>query len=223
MPKHKPARKSPSLDMTAMCDVAFLLLTFFMLTAKMKPTESVIVDTPSSQAQVKLPDAGTLGILISKDGKVFLDPSGSHTREKLIRTMNSTYTMGLSEEDIKKFQNIGSFGVPFNKMKQYIAATPEARNKMIDGIPIDSVDLNKSELANWIHQARTAQFQFKKDEMVKGNSKVDDYVIVVKADKDTPYKAVQSVINTLTGIKVFKFNLITSQESDSKKEGAGGG
>ena len=39
MPKHKPKRSAPSIDMTAMCDVAFLLLTFFMLTAKAKPQE----------------------------------------------------------------------------------------------------------------------------------------------------------------------------------------
>ncbi|MEY4291989.1 MAG: hypothetical protein RIQ61_366, partial [Bacteroidota bacterium] len=31
MPKVKIPRKSTVVDMTAMCDVAFLLLTFFML------------------------------------------------------------------------------------------------------------------------------------------------------------------------------------------------
>ena len=30
MPKNKPKRSAPTIDMTAMCDVAFLLLTFFM-------------------------------------------------------------------------------------------------------------------------------------------------------------------------------------------------
>jgi len=33
MPRVKVARKSTAIDMTAMCDVAFLLLTFFILTA----------------------------------------------------------------------------------------------------------------------------------------------------------------------------------------------
>ena len=60
MPKHKPKRSAPTIDMTAMCDVAFLLLTFFMLTAKAKPQELVVVDTPSSISETKLPDAGTL-------------------------------------------------------------------------------------------------------------------------------------------------------------------
>ena len=36
MPRVKVARKSTAIDMTAMCDVAFLLLTFFILSAKPK-------------------------------------------------------------------------------------------------------------------------------------------------------------------------------------------
>ena len=71
MPKHKPKRGAPSIDMTAMCDVAFLLLTFFMLTAKAKPQEAVIVDTPTSISETKLPDVNTLTVLVSKEGNVF--------------------------------------------------------------------------------------------------------------------------------------------------------
>ncbi len=81
--------------MTAMCDVAFLLLTFFMLTAKAKPQETVIVDTPSSISETKLPDAGTLTILVGKDGKVFLDMVGQHTRLELIKSVSSRFQLGL--------------------------------------------------------------------------------------------------------------------------------
>lgn len=214
MPKHKPARKAPSIDMTAMCDVAFLLLTFFMLTAKAKPQEAVIVDTPTSISETKLPDVGTLTILIGKDGKVFLDMAGSHTRENLVRYMNSQYNMGLSEELVKRFANVGSFGVPYNRMKQWLALESTERSKFPSpGIPIDTADINNSELASWIHQARLAQFQLKKEGKVE-----NEYVIVVKADKDTPYPAVQKVINTLTDINVNKFNLITNMEGDPSKE-----
>ena len=97
MPKHKPKRGAPTIDMTAMTDVAFLLLTFFMLTAKAKPQETVIVDTPSSISETKLPDAGTLTILVSKEGKIFLDMAGSHTRMSLIEDFNSRYKLGLDE------------------------------------------------------------------------------------------------------------------------------
>ena len=97
MPKHKPKRGNPSIDMTAMCDVAFLLLTFFMLTAKAKPQETLVVDTPSSVSQTKLPDAGTLTILVGKDGRIFLDMAGQHTRKSLIDDVSSRFQIEMSE------------------------------------------------------------------------------------------------------------------------------
>ena len=48
MPRPKIARKSTTVDMTAMCDVAFLLLSFFILTTKFKPSEAVPIETPTS-------------------------------------------------------------------------------------------------------------------------------------------------------------------------------
>jgi len=215
MPKHKPKRGNPTIDMTAMCDVAFLLLTFFMLTAKAKPQETVIVDTPSSISETKLPDAGTLTILIAKDGKIFLDMAGQHTRKSLIDDVNSRFQMGLTEEEKIDFSNAGSFGVPRNRLKQWLDAdNPERAKFPTDGIPVDTADINKNELADWIHNARLAQFRMKQDGKVK-----DEYVMVVKADKDTPYPAVQKVINTLVDINVNKFNLITSMESGPEKKG----
>ncbi len=213
MPKHKPARKAPSIDMTAMCDVAFLLLTFFMLTAKAKPAETVVIDTPSSISETKLPDAGTLTILIGKDGRIYLDMTGQHTRLSLIDDVNSRYQLGLNDEEKIRFSNLGSFGVPHSQLKKYIDLTPSERSLFVStGIPVDTSDINKSELADWIHNARLAQFRMKQEGKVK-----EEYVMIVKADKDTPYPAVQKVINTLTDINVNKFNLITSMEGKAKK------
>lgn len=212
MPKHLPKRGTPTIDMTAMCDVAFLLLTFFMLTAKTKPQETVVIDTPSSISQTKLPDAGTLTIMLAPDGKIFVDMTGSHTRKSLIDDMNDRHRMGLTEEEKVKFANSGSFGVPFSRMKQWINMENADRDKISTGIPIDTLDVNKSELAEWIHNARLAQFRMKQDGKVK-----DEYVMVVKGDKDTPYPAVQKVINTLVDINVNKFNLITNMEADPNK------
>lgn len=214
MPKHKPKRSAPTIDMTAMCDVAFLLLTFFMLTAKAKPQETVIVDTPSSISETKLPDAGTLTILIGKDGKIFLDMAGSHTRMSLIEDVNTRYNLGLTDKEKLVFTNLGGFGVPRNRLKQYLDTNPGERAKFpMEGIPVDTADINKSELADWVHNARLAQFRMKQEGKVK-----EEYVMVVKADKDTPYPAVQKVINTLTDINVNKFNLITSSEGTGKEK-----
>lgn len=221
MPKHKPKRGNPSIDMTAMCDVAFLLLTFFMLTAKAKPAETVVIDTPSSISETKLPDAGTLTILVGKDGKVFLDMAGQHTRMDLITSVNSRFNLGLSQEDAVKFSNAGSFGLPRASLKKWLEESPAERAKFpSSGIPIDTADINQSELADWIHNARLSQFKMKQEGKVK-----EEYVMVVKADKDTPYPAIQKVINTLVDINVNKFNLITGLEADPNKKDAvkGGG
>lgn len=210
MPKNKPTRHIPTVDMTAMCDVAFLLLTFFMLTAKAKPQEPVAVDTPSSISETKLPDAGTLTILVDRDGKVYLDMAGQHTRLSLIKDMNEQYPMGLTEEEELKFTIAGAFGVPRNKLKGWLDLSPTDRAQYdAPGVPADSTN---NELGPWIHNARLAQFRMKQEGKVS-----EEYVIVVKADKDTPYPAIQRVINTLIDINVNKFNLITSQEADPNK------
>jgi biopolymer transport protein ExbD len=196
--------------MTAMCDVSFLLLTFFILTAKAKPQEPVIVDTPSSISTTKLPEQGTLTILIDPEGIVYLDMAGQHTRLALIEDMNEQYPMGLDEEEKLRFSIAGSIGVPRSQLKAWLDLPSTERNKLkVTGIPSDSTN---NELAPWIHNARLAQFKKKQEGVVN-----DEYVIVVKADADTPYPAIQRVINTLVDINVNKFNLITSQETDPNK------
>jgi biopolymer transport protein ExbD len=72
MPKIKKARISVKIDMTPMVDVAFLLLTFFMLTTQFRPPEEVQITLPSSHSAFKLPESNVMLITISKDGRIFL-------------------------------------------------------------------------------------------------------------------------------------------------------
>ena len=71
MGRAKLPRKSTNIDMTAMCDVAFLLLSFFILATKQKPPEAVTVVAPSSVSHEAAPEKSILTTL-TKDGKVFL-------------------------------------------------------------------------------------------------------------------------------------------------------
>lgn len=214
MPKVKAARKSTHIDMTAMTDVAFLLLTFFMLTAKMKPNEPVKVDTPSSISETKLPDANTITILVDNTGKVFLDMAGSKTRYELIKKMNSGYSMGLNDQQMISFANSATFGTSRAALGKYLATAPNERDKLNIGIPTDT---SNNELGPWIHEARRMQFDLKQQGVV-----TDEYVVVVKADAATPYPAIRQVLNTLTDINCNKFNLITNMEADPNKVGAAG-
>ncbi len=75
--------------MTAMVDVSFLLLTFFMLTTQFKSDDMIIVDTPSSISEIKLPETDILNISVTKDGKVFFSIDNKNfTREKLLARDN---------------------------------------------------------------------------------------------------------------------------------------
>jgi biopolymer transport protein ExbD len=60
------------IDMTAMVDVAFLLLTFFMLTTSFKPPETVAIELPSSRTEIKLPATDVLQISVDDGGALFV-------------------------------------------------------------------------------------------------------------------------------------------------------
>jgi len=72
MPKIKKGRIPVKIDMTPMVDVAFLLLTFFMLTTQFRPPEEVQISLPSSHSAFKLPESNVMLITISKDNRLFL-------------------------------------------------------------------------------------------------------------------------------------------------------
>ena len=67
--------------MTALVDVGFLLLTFFMLTTQFRPPEPIPIILPSSNAEVRLPATNILMITISDAGQVFLGEEG---KEELV-------------------------------------------------------------------------------------------------------------------------------------------
>lgn len=72
MPRIKKARVSIRIDMTPMVDVAFLLLTFFMLTTQFRPPEEVTVILPESNSNLKLPESNVMTITIEQKGRIFL-------------------------------------------------------------------------------------------------------------------------------------------------------
>jgi biopolymer transport protein ExbD len=83
MPKIKKARVGIRMDMTPMVDVAFLLLTFFMLTTQFKPQDDVTIELPSSHSAIKLPESDVMMISVTKDGKIFLGLDSQVLRERL--------------------------------------------------------------------------------------------------------------------------------------------
>ena len=200
MPKVQIKKGNPQLDMTAMCDVAFLLLSFFMLTTKFKPDEPVIVDTPTSVSEIKLPETDILMITIGKDGGVFFGIDGQPARANMLKLMGERYKIDFTPEELGTFSLVQNFGIPISQMKQYLTLSADERNKsgVQKGIPCDTV---KNELADWVICARLSNPKFR---------------IAVKGDRDANYPVIKEVIATLQEKNVNKFNLITGMEVASK-------
>jgi biopolymer transport protein ExbD len=196
MPKVKVKRTKPSLDMTPMVDLAFLLVTFFMLTTKFAPEEAVVVDTPSSVSEIKLPDTNIITITVDKDNRVFFGVDGQGVKEELLNKMSSKYGVSFTEEERKTFSLLTNFGVPVNQLKSYLAMDPaDRKNVNQPGIPVDSA---RNELGDWVHQARLT------------NPKV---AIAIKGDVDVDYTTVKRVMDTLQERKINRFNLVTDMEN----------
>lgn len=195
MSKVKIPRKSTVVDMTAMTDVAFLLLTFFMLATKFKPDEPVTVTTPSSISEIKLPETDILLLTIDKDSKVYFSMDGDQNRITLLEKMAEKYKLTFTPEQKKSFSLLSSFGVSITKLGPYLDMDAEKRkNFKQEGIPCDSVN---NELADWVLQARYTN---------------KDLRVAVKGDGEAGYPVVKQVISTLQDKKVNRFNFITSLE-----------
>jgi biopolymer transport protein ExbD len=201
MPRIKVPRKSTAIDMTAMCDVAFLLLTFFILTATARQPEPLPVDTPASTVKIKLPDTDIATLTVGQ-GKVFFGIPGQDIRRNLLEKMGEAYGIQFSEEEKKRFSVMESFGVPIGNLKQIIAMQGEERNKegLQPGIPVDSVGVRPSELHQWVYQARLATKELHNQDMR----------VSIKGDANEKIPEIQKVIDMLQSQNVNKFSLITS-------------
>jgi biopolymer transport protein ExbD len=197
MGKVKVHRTPPSLDMTPMVDLAFLLVTFFMLTTTFAPEEPVVVDIPKSVSEIILPDKDRIIISVADDGRVFFDMDNQGARKQMLNLMGEKYGISFSQQQVNSFSILSGFGLPVATLPQFLELHPDERKTVTQpGIPTDSVN---NELADWIVFARMS------------NPKVR---IAVKGDRDTNYKVVERVIGTLIDRKVLRFNLITGLEQE---------
>lgn len=187
--------------MTAMCDVAFLLLTFFILTATARQPDPLEITTPSSSVQFKMPDKDISIVSIGK-GKVFLEIIGQDVKKATLQRMANVYNQTFTEEEYKKFALVPAFGVPVGNLKQFLAMNGQEREKsgIQSGIPMDSTVNN--ELFNWIKEARFATAELHGIDMR----------LSIKGNADEEYPTVRKVIDLLQKQKINKFSLITSSE-----------
>src|SRR5690606_5368228 len=141
MAKIKKSRTSTRIDMAAMCDIAFLLLTFFVMTANARLPEPVEVTTPASTVQIKLPDVNLATITVAK-GNTYFGAVGQDTRVLMLEKMGERYGVTFTDDEKQRFSLIESFGVDIRGLKSFIALDGADRMKpnVQTGIPFDSIN-----------------------------------------------------------------------------------
>ncbi|GAB3938215.1 ExbD/TolR family protein [Mucilaginibacter myungsuensis] len=201
MPRVKIPRKSTAIDMTAMCDVAFLLLTFFILTAKPRTDDPIPVDAPATAINVQLPESD-VAILTVGQGKVFFGVEGQKTREELLDQMGRRYSIAFTPEEKAVFASLPSFGVDIQNLKGFLALSPDERKEYkSQGIPTDTT--TESQLFYWVKEAR----------IVTKNLNNKELRIAIKGDGKEEYPTFAKLIKALQKQKVNKFALITNVKS----------
>ena len=198
MARVKPKRHNIRVDMTAMTDVSFLLLTFFILTAQFAKPDVETITTPSSISEKLLPDGSLMTILSTTDGRFYFTPVENGTeRMALLNNMGQKYGMTFTDKEKAAFANIESVGVPMNQLKGFLDLSDADRKafKSKTGIPMDST---KKELIDWVQQSLAVN---------------PDYKLAVKGDVETKYPKIKSLFEGLRDIDFLKFWLITSQET----------
>ena len=200
MGRAKLPRKSTNIDMTAMCDVAFLLLSFFILATKFKPPEALTVVTPSSVSTKVAPEKDVVMVIIDKDGKVYLSVSEANQAEKkeMIDAINTSKNLNLTDAEKNNFVQIPNayIGAPFSQLKSYLDKDPASlQNVVKPGIP--AVDSTNNEMIDWFKAAADA-FTGKKMN------------VLVKGDDASKYPALQGVIIALKKNDLMKFQVVTS-------------
>lgn len=199
MGKIKIKRASTKVDMTAMCDVSFLLLTFFILTATARQPEPLPVDMPASTVQIKVPDTNLGTVTVGGGGKVFFGVTGPNIRINMLNRVSEKYGITFTDEEKQRFSLIDGFGVPISRLKDLIAMdnTQRIAKGVQPGIPADSTD---NQLKEWIYAARMATAEVNDEQMR----------IAIKGDADEDYPAIKKVIDILQEQRLNKFSLITN-------------
>ena len=201
MPKVKIPRKSTSVDMTAMCDVAFLLLSFFILATKQKPPEVLTVNPPNS-VSTKIASDKAILITLTKDGRTFLMLGEDAKKKEVLENINLTKALGLTPAELNKWNNQEFIGLPLDQVKSSLASNTEPDAATLPGIPMK--DTTTNEMVDWM---RSITNVFAAAQM---DHKVFDTILLVKGDNEALYPKFKSIKYAFKKNEIYKFKIVTN-------------
>lgn len=95
--RRKTKRLGIGIDMTPMVDIAFLLLTFFMLTTVFRAPQTMELNLPPSDVKVEIAESNLMTLRVMEDGSLFWNigtepPQGVEMKDlrKLLMERNQT-------------------------------------------------------------------------------------------------------------------------------------
>jgi len=187
------------IDMTPFVDIAFLILSFFIMATKFKPPDIVEIKTPGSVLSQKLPENNAVMISFDSTNRVFFTVLSEKDPQKyadIINEVNTGQNLGLTPAEIANFRNIYMVGVPLSGVKQLLGMDAKAIEKVRQpGIPVE--DSANNELYWWVRAAKNAFAGEKLNYLIKG-------------DGNSKYPAFEAVVAALKRNEEFKYNLITT-------------
>ena len=198
MSRAKISKKPTDTDMTPFVDIAFLILSFFIMATKFKPAEAVPIVTPNSVSSQKMPDNDAVMISIDKDDKVYFSimaQKDPQIARDIIKAAAQSRNITISDAQANAYFSGDMIGVPFTKLGQFLDLTSEDKKKYVqEGIPVK--DSSNNELITWIAATRTIYA----GQVVKW---------LVKGDGTSKYPAFKAVIDALKKNDEQKYNLVT--------------
>jgi len=201
MGRAKLPRKSTHIDMTAMCDVAFLLLSFFILATKQKPPEAVAVQAPSSVSSKAAPEKSILTTL-TKEGKVFLMLGDDTKKKEILALLNTNRGLGLTEAELNKLNRQQVYGMPLSMLKGALALQQDIPANKMEGIPV--ADSATNELVDWYRAISNAY--------AGGDVRKLEEIMLIKGDNLAKYPSFKNIKYALKKNNFFKFRIVTNGE-----------
>lgn len=200
MARPKLPRKSTAVDMTAMCDVAFLLLSFFILTTKFKPDEAVAVTTPSSVSSKVAPEKDVTLVSFTKDGKVFLSLDNADVKEEMANQLNANANANLTPQEVQLFKEADLFGTSIGQLKSFLSLSKDQKSgSLLPGIP--ARDTANNEMVEWMRYVVIAH--------ANAGEKLN---LIIKGDNLATYPTFKNVIEAFKKNDQFKFQMVTNPE-----------
>ena len=204
MPSVKIPKKSTDTDMTPFVDIAFLILSFFIMATKFKPPEPVEIKTPGSVSSQDLPQDDAVLITIDTANRVYFSVLAEKDKsifDDVIKKVGTIRTLTFTNDQIANYRKTYAVGVPFTQLNSLLSLAPESQSPATEpGIPV--LDTLDNQLVTWIQAAKAVY-----------SDRQQPLKYLIKGDGSSKYPTFEAVVEALKKNEEFKYNLVTALEN----------